>query len=72
MDAILNEHPLRVLKRSQVAYPAGINTQDNDGGAPLVYAVMNCNVEYVDHFLEMGSCAGLQYKLNAFDYTDDG
>jgi ankyrin repeat protein len=66
--------PLRILKRLQFAYPAGVNTQNDDGWSALMAAshMGECsigNVEYVDLLLEMGSSAGLLHEqgYNAFD-----
>jgi ankyrin repeat protein len=68
------KYPLRVLKRLQVAYPAGVNARTVNGGTPLIHAVWNRNVEYVDLLLEMGSSAALRnlHGSNAFDYTTEG
>jgi ankyrin repeat protein len=67
--------PLRVLQRLQVAYPAGVNAQDTVGRTALINAVGARNVEYVELYLEMGSCAGLHFDAggaNAFEMTDEG
>jgi hypothetical protein len=74
MFAANNSYPLRALKRLQVAYPAAVNAQTANGDTLLILAVWYRNVEFVDHFLEMGSCAALKsiQGLNAFDFTAEG
>jgi hypothetical protein len=77
MLAAGGNYPSRVLKRLQVAYPAGVNARDMNGaGAPaaLMIAVRARNVEYVDLLLEMGSCCAaiLPNGPNAFEYTAVG
>jgi hypothetical protein len=44
-------YPLRVLKRLQFAYQAGANAQDVKGSTPLMLAVWQRKVEYVDLLL---------------------
>jgi ankyrin repeat protein len=71
MFAASSNFPLQVLKRLQVAYPAGVNAQDKVGNTPLMIAVKHRNVEYVENLLEMGSCVALcdNNGFTAFDCT---
>jgi hypothetical protein len=72
--ALYENKTLRVLKRLQVAYPAGVNAQSKNGYTALMASVMSCNVESVDLLLEMGSCPALltNARFNAFGRTGEG
>jgi ankyrin repeat protein len=76
LQAAAENSPLRVLKRLQAAYPAGVNSQTVvNGSSPLLTAVGFRFVECVDLLLEMGSCPAIRRRndgRNAFDFTDAG
>jgi hypothetical protein len=73
--------PLRVVKRLQLAYPAGVNALEDEyedgcgtgGPTALIRAAEGGNAELVDLLCEMGSCIGYRchgigdHTYNAFD-----